>query len=205
MSKYDVQCLIDKEGLQFFTVDVFYTGLQDVNFTTSYSLIREISALPVDAIAWFCPAFASPENFTQRIVNELPSNFNGTLWLQITNVTGCWDDLYKEGFLPFVELAVTMLKYNNFTKLGISTDSTWNDLLEGSAIKKSTLIDKLPLMYEREDNEPNFDDYNATTQIGDWKNPAMKVYSYYEESRCPDIYVQRYFAQDQKEVELIHL
>ena len=183
----DIKCL-QELGAEYFILesDAYYNiSPYAQNFTVASQLLLDAGINRIDTKIYICT-----DTIVENVVNRLQSvisgsNFNGTVWLLIqeSEYNMCWYGEGMKGFIPFVEFIVEELQFYDF-QVGILTDYTsWTSLVEYSDIKKSTLLPKLPLAYVSLNTDYNFDDYNSTSEFGDWKKPTRKE-DYYTTGFC---------------------
>ena len=138
-------------------------------FNRTVNLAREAGIPNHDAVIQLGDTY-DPEEVCRETVNVLPSDFNGTVWINIVYFfTSAVED--RMDYLS----NVTKSCQQHGLKLGIySTWQTWQENFQ-DRYASSSIIQALPLIYTNNNFKPNFDDFQSVG-FGKWAAPAMKDY-----------------------------
>jgi len=109
-----------------------------------------------------------PEEICRETVNVLPTDFNGTVWIDpgydFTSLVGERMDYLDN---------VTKSCQQHGLKLGIySSWQSWQETFQ-DRYASSSLIQALPLIYTHNDHVPSFNDFQYAS-FGKWTVPTMK-------------------------------
>jgi len=171
VSQSDFQCLKGK-GWSFMILEEYVEGSPASNFKTNYENALKAGIQEVDAYAFICNTCHGGQSATgtvSGIEGNLPSGFNGMIWLDIEPCSGCWSGNGETNFKFAQQIAqsLTAKGYN----VGVYTSSyAWQSVMPGVS---STWFSKYPLWYPHYDNVESFNDPNSFKFNG-WTNPVMK-------------------------------
>jgi GH25 family lysozyme M1 (1,4-beta-N-acetylmuramidase) len=126
-----------------------------------------------DAYAFVCDNF-SAEEICSGVANNLPSGFNGQVWLDIEPSGSCWSGAVGSR-LAFVASVATTCEQHGLNMGVYSSYGSWEGVM-GSAGASSSVLTRLPIWYAHYDGADNFNDFNALA-FGGWTHPAVKQYA----------------------------
>jgi len=168
------QCLIDK-GKEFMIMQLWRSnGLINPYYKTNYETAQAVGIKKIDAYAFICNSINTPEQICNGIVNNLPANFRGRVYIDIEPWTGCWVGTPEERLKFAEDVATTCLQHG--LDMGVySCHWDWVQVF-GSGELSSPILTKLPLWYAHYDGKDVFDDDFKTQTFGGWTTAIMKQY-----------------------------
>jgi len=141
------------------------------NFRGNYARAKIAEVKYVDAVTTLID-YAPADIYCADMAHNLPSSFNGTLWL-IVHQKGLSPYVDR---IPFIE-SVASICQGFGIKIGImSNQKTWETLFGSFATGSSSkILSELPLWYYNPDGQANFVDFDYLG-FGPWNLPFMKTY-----------------------------
>jgi len=142
------------------------------DFLSGYIFAKDAGISTIDATVMVNDTSVAAEIST-KIATALPTNFNGTIWLQIINAPQLWtQDISRR--IPYLEALVLVLKQNGVTA-GVSADAnTWVSIF-GSQRAGSDTLKAAPVWYANDNEVQSFDDFSYAG-FGTWTQPTLKTY-----------------------------
>jgi len=168
-----MQCLKDA-GKSYMIMQLWRSnGLLNPYYTVNYNTAKQYG-FKVDAYAFICNAVNTPQQICDGVVQNLPADFSGRVYLDIEPWTTCWTGNQTERLQFAEEVATTCLQHG--LDMGVYTCHwAWTNVF-GDGMLKSEVLNKLPLWYAHYDLKDVFDGDYATQKVSGWETAIMKQY-----------------------------
>jgi len=175
LSQSTMSCIAES-GKSFMIIQIWQGGNEiNSNFAGNYKAAKDAGIKYVDAYAFICNNCAgnTPSNICSRIKSTLPSGFDGQVWLDIEDCTGCWTGSSSDR-LSFAESVASSCKGEGLAMGVYSGQGSWEQVF-GSANFNGGSLTSLRLWYAHYDGSPSFSDFSSV-RFGGWSTPNMKQY-----------------------------
>jgi len=166
-----------KQNGKNFLINQIWSGGYGINanFVANWQKAKAAGIQYIDAYAYICNNCAgnTPANICGKIKSTLPSGFDGMVWIDLENCSGCWVGSYADR-MNFAQSVANQCHANGL-KLGIySGMGAWESVF-GSAGYDGGSLKNYPLWYSHYDGVTSFSDW-ANIRFGGFSNPAIKQY-----------------------------
>jgi len=166
-----------QNGKDFF-INQIWGGSAGVNhnFQGNWQKAKAAGIRYVDGYAFICNACAgnTASNICNSIKSNLPSGFDGMIWIDVEPCTGCWTGSAADRLNYVTGVANTCKSVG--LKLGVySGMGSWGGVF-GSSSYDAGSLKSYPLWYSHYDGKASFSDWSGV-RFGGWSSPAIKQYS----------------------------
>ena len=169
-SRESLSCLASKNVTKVILEISDQQGIIKTDFYDGYIFARDAGISAVDAIVIVNDTLV-PSELTADVTAALPSNFNGTVWLQVLNAPTLWTRQMSKR-MAYLEDLIFAFKRHGLTA-GIYSDAkAWISIIGYQTIGSDTL-NSVPVWYVNTNNVQSFDDFSYAG-FGTWTKPNLK-------------------------------
>ncbi len=173
------ECLAQNNSISLIIADISNPSQgPDYYFMLDYNLSKA-AGIPVDASILLYDGF-TPEDFCADAVHALPADFNGTVWLYITEI---WKRAVGQR-MDYLDDVIQNCQQRGL-KVGVfSNRYDWYYLFNDRYASSET-VKAVPVLYPHDDSLPDFDDWDwEHVAFGKWDAPTMKIFTGFKENLC---------------------